>query len=170
VAPARPNASAVARPMPAPPPVIEHGLALEIHLFQPSRVAPAPHENASSQTVRTRLPASLPAMEQYQHRPDQLGGRQVLTNEVGSRARGQTSRGSWREEHRRQPSRGFRCWRYRPCRGVRDPPPRARTVSTAASTAAAAAGSPRCSSIIEAHQIWPMGLAMPRPAMSGADP
>ena len=30
--------------------------------------------------------------------------------------------------------------------------------------------SPRCSSIIAPDQIWPIGLAMPLPAMSGAEP
>ena len=36
--------------------------------------------------------------------------------------------------------------------------------------AAAASASPRCSSIIAPDQIWPIGLAMPLPAMSGAEP
>ena len=35
---------------------------------------------------------------------------------------------------------------------------------------AAASVSPRCSSIIAPDQIWPIGLAMPCPAMSGAEP
>ncbi len=44
------------------------------------------------------------------------------------------------------------------------------TVSIARTTAAAASGWPRWSSIIAPDQIWPIGLAMPRPAMSGAEP
>ena len=45
-----------------------------------------------------------------------------------------------------------------------------RVVSMALRMAAAASDSPRWSSIIAADQIWPMGLAMPWPAMSGAEP
>src|SRR6202023_1045365 len=36
--------------------------------------------------------------------------------------------------------------------------------------AAAAPGSPRSSTIMAPDQIWPIGLAMPCPAMSGAEP
>src|ERR1700730_17363963 len=56
-----------------------------------------------------------------------------------------------------------------PRSGVRVPPS-ASTSAIAGSTAAAAALSPKCSSIIAPDQIWPIGLAMPRPAMSGAEP
>src|SRR5205807_1943700 len=42
--------------------------------------------------------------------------------------------------------------------------------STAVTTARAASGWPRCSSIIAPVQIWAIGLATPRPAMSGAEP
>lgn len=35
---------------------------------------------------------------------------------------------------------------------------------------AAAAARPKCSSMSAPLAIWPMGLAMPNPAMSGADP
>src|ERR1700737_29190 len=56
-----------------------------------------------------------------------------------------------------------------PRSGVRVPPS-ASTSAIARSTAAAAALSPKCSSIIAPDQIWPIGLAMPRPAMSGAEP
>src|ERR1700722_6327475 len=57
-----------------------------------------------------------------------------------------------------------------PRSGVRGPDLSASTRAIAPSTAAAAAASPRCVSIIAAVQIWPMGLAMPFPAMSGAEP
>ena len=40
----------------------------------------------------------------------------------------------------------------------------------AVSTACAASSWPRWESIIAPDQIWPMGLQMPRPAMSGAEP
>ena len=40
----------------------------------------------------------------------------------------------------------------------------------ARSMVAAASASPKCSSIIAPDQIWPIGLAMPWPAMSGAEP
>mmetsp|Transcript_36612 Transcript_36612/g.84976 ORF Transcript_36612/g.84976 Transcript_36612/m.84976 type:complete len:483 (-) Transcript_36612:1085-2533(-) len=46
----------------------------------------------------------------------------------------------------------------------------ASTASMAAMTASCAAWWPRKSSIIAPAQIWPMGLAMPLPAMSGAEP
>src|SRR5208282_4735894 len=57
-------------------------------------------------------------------------------------------------------------------------PPRSRvrsfgsasTFSIALTMAAAASASPRCSSIIAPDQIWPIGLAMPSPAISGAEP
>jgi hypothetical protein len=42
--------------------------------------------------------------------------------------------------------------------------------SIAVTMSAAASFSLRCSSIIDAGQIWPMGLAIPCPAVSGADP
>ncbi len=46
----------------------------------------------------------------------------------------------------------------------------AMTVSIAAMIDAAASGWPRWSSIIAADQIWPIGFAIPCPAMSGAEP
>ena len=46
----------------------------------------------------------------------------------------------------------------------------ASTSSIARITAAAASWRPKWESIIEPAQIWPTGLAMPRPAMSGAEP
>ena len=52
---------------------------------------------------------------------------------------------------------------------MRGPSP-ASISSTAASTAAAASSSPRCSSIWAPDQIAPIGFAIPWPAMSGADP
>ncbi len=60
----------------------------------------------------------------------------------------------------------MRCRRDRGC-GSRGS---ATVVSTAASSAAPASRSPRKSSIIAADQISAIGLAMPCPAMSGADP
>src|SRR5664279_4949303 len=51
-------------------------------------------------------------------------------------------------------------------RSVRSP----RVRSIAATIEAAALFSPRCSSIIAPDQIMPMGLAMPCPAISGAEP
>ena len=65
-----------------------------------------------------------------------------------------------RRPPRSQPSR-----RGRACAGLRGTRPRAPS-----SKARAASGSPRCSSISEALQIAPAGFAMPRPAMSGAEP
>src|SRR4051794_15895831 len=44
------------------------------------------------------------------------------------------------------------------------------TLSTARWTAAAASGSPRCSSMSAPVQTWPTGVAIPCPAMSGAEP
>src|SRR5262249_57075583 len=57
-------------------------------------------------------------------------------------------------------------------------PPRSRvrsvfsasTRSIASTMARPASFSPRCSSIMAPDQIWPIGLAMPWPAMSGAEP
>src|SRR5882724_4442659 len=51
-------------------------------------------------------------------------------------------------------------------RSVRSP----RVRSIAATIESAACFSPRCSSIIAPDQIMPIGLAMPWPAMSGAEP
>src|SRR5712672_3221741 len=51
-------------------------------------------------------------------------------------------------------------------RSVRSPSVR----SIAATIEAAAAFSPRWSNIIAPDQIWPIGLAMPWPAISGAEP
>src|SRR6266508_1378371 len=48
--------------------------------------------------------------------------------------------------------------------------PSSTTRSTADTTARAASVWPRCSSIMAPVQIWAMGLAMPLPAMSGAEP
>lgn len=48
--------------------------------------------------------------------------------------------------------------------------PMANTVSIAVRTAAPASGCPRWSSIMAPHQICPIGLAIPLPAMSGAEP
>jgi trans-2,3-dihydro-3-hydroxyanthranilate isomerase len=56
-----------------------------------------------------------------------------------------------------------------PMSRVRGPLSRS-SVSMAATIAAAASASPSCSSIIAADQIWPIGLQMCRPAMSGAEP
>src|SRR5487761_2410166 len=56
-----------------------------------------------------------------------------------------------------------------PMSRVRGPPSRSR-VSTAATIAWPAAASPRCSSISPADQIWPIGLQMCLPAISGAEP
>ena len=58
-----------------------------------------------------------------------------------------------------------------PRSGVRGAPlPGASTFSMEASTASWACLWPKNSSIIAPHQICPMGLAMLRPAMSGAEP
>src|SRR3981081_3140675 len=46
----------------------------------------------------------------------------------------------------------------------------ARVSAIAFSTASAAAGTPRCLSIIAPDQIGPMGFAIPFPAISGAEP
>ena len=46
----------------------------------------------------------------------------------------------------------------------------AKTFSMTANTASCAGLQPKNSSIMAPHQIWPMGLAMFLPAMSGADP
>ena len=48
--------------------------------------------------------------------------------------------------------------------------PFARAAFIAPMTRSPASGNPRCSSIIAAHQICPIGLAIPLPAMSGAEP
>src|SRR3546814_6310085 len=56
-----------------------------------------------------------------------------------------------------------------PRSGVFGPPPSS-TVSIAWTMSAAAAACPRCSSIMAPDQIWTIGLAMPLPAMSGAEP
>src|SRR5437763_8824189 len=48
--------------------------------------------------------------------------------------------------------------------------PSERTRSMARTMASPASLCPRCSSIIAPDQIWPMGLAIPCPAMSGAEP
>ena len=57
-----------------------------------------------------------------------------------------------------------------PMSRVRGPPPWPSSDSIAPTMAAAASHSPRCSSIIAPDQIWPMGLQMRLPAMSGALP
>ena len=69
----------------------------------------------------------------------------------------------------RWPCRPPRC---RPCRRGRASAGRhsAAPRSIARRMEAAASGSPRWSSIMAPAQIWPTGLAMPWPAMSGADP
>ena len=55
-------------------------------------------------------------------------------------------------------------WPARPC------PPSARPCRQTAEDGGGACPCPRWSSIMAPHQIWPMGLAMPLPAMSGALP
>ena len=57
-----------------------------------------------------------------------------------------------------------------PMSGVRGADGSASTRSIAPTTAFAASAWPRCSSISAPDQIWPIGLAMPLPAMSGAEP
>src|SRR6056297_1607989 len=48
--------------------------------------------------------------------------------------------------------------------------PAARVSRSARMTSSPQSGKPSCSSIIAPHHIWPIGLAIPCPAMSGAEP
>ncbi len=81
------------------------------------------------------------------------------------RSHGQRLSGSPRRSRRRGPW-CRRCRRDRGCGCRPRPAPRDRPLDRRA----AASFSPRWSSIIAPDQIWPIGLAMPRPAMSGAEP
>src|SRR5580692_1298783 len=84
----------------------------------------------------------------------------------------------WGETHYGSATADISCATASPTSRVLARPPRSgvcmsglsSTASKAFSTALAAFGSPRCSNIMAPDQIWAMGLAMPFPAMSGAEP